>query len=142
MTSLSRHQSVGEGLRAGLVAGLVSSAPSTVYSVAAGRDPLEATLAAGSMILPREHRRGRLIAAAIPVHFFLSAIWGVVLAAVLPRKRSLVFGTAAGLAIGTFDLILVGRLFPRIKALPAAPQFADHIAYGAAVTTLLQRSQR
>lgn len=85
MTFLSRRHSV-EGLRARLVAGLVSGAPSTVYSVAAGRDPLEATLAAGSMILPHEHRRGRLVAAAVPVHFLLSALWGEVLAALLPQS--------------------------------------------------------
>ncbi len=142
MTPPARHHNVGDGLRAGLVAGLVSGAPSTVYSLAAGRDPLEATLAAGSMILRHEHRRGRLLAAAIPVHFFLSAMWGVVLAALLPRQRPLVAGTAAGLAIGTFDLIVVGRLFPRIRSLPVAPQFADHVAYGIAAAACLQDSQR
>jgi hypothetical protein len=142
LTLQTRHHIVGNGLRAGLVAGLVSGAPSTVYSFAARRDPLEATLAAGSMILPHEHRRRRLVAAAIPVHFFLSAMWGVVLAALLPRHRPLVSGTPAGLAIGTFDLIVVGRLFPRIRALPVAPQFADHVAYGIAAATSLQGSQR
>jgi hypothetical protein len=133
---------MGRGLRAGLVAGLVSGAPSTVYSLAAGRDPLEATLAAGSMIHPREHRRGRLIVAAIPVHFFLSAMWGVVLAAILPRNRPWVAGTAAGLAIGAFDLILLGRFFPRIRAIPAAPQFADHVAYEIVLANCLQGSEQ
>lgn len=141
MTSVPRRHPV-EGLRAGLVAGVISGAPSTIYCLAAGRDPLEATLAAGSMIVPHEHRRGPLVAAAIPVHFLLSAMWGVVLAAVLPRNRPLASGTVAGLAIATLDLILVGRLFPRIKALPVTPQFADHIAYGIAVAIRLRGLQR
>lgn len=131
-----------EGMQAGFVAALISGAPSTLYSLAARRDPLEATVAAGSMLLPNEDRRARLIAAAIPVHFTLSAFWGVVLAAALPRGRPLLTGAVAGLAIGTLDLLVVGRLFPRIRALPTAPQFADHIAFGITVASLLQGSRK
>lgn len=130
------------GLQAGFVAALTSGVPSTIYSLAARRDLLEATAAAGSMLLPNEDRRSRLIAAAVPVHLTLSAFWGVILAATLPRGRPLLAGTVAGLAIGTFDLLLVGRLFPRIRALPTVPQFADHVAFGITVTRLLQGSRK
>jgi hypothetical protein len=58
-------------LTAGAVAAAVSGAPSTLWALAAGRDPFEATLAAGSMLLPGETRRGRLVAAAVPVHLAL-----------------------------------------------------------------------
>ena len=131
---------IRQGLRAGLVAALVSGAPSTVYSIAARRDPLEATLAAGSMLLPDEKRRPYLVGAAVPVHFALSAFWGVILAVFLPRPRRLLTGAIAGLMIGFIDLFVVGRRFPRIRALPTVPQFADHVAFGVTVARMLERS--
>lgn len=132
---------VRHGLRAGFVAALVSGAPSTACSIAARRDPLEATLAAGSMLLPRENRRGYLVAAAVPVHFALSAFWGVILAALLPRGRHLLAGSVAGLIIGLVDLLVVGRRFSRIRALPIVAQLADHVAFGTTVAAVLGRSR-
>jgi hypothetical protein len=131
---------IREGLRAGFVAALVSGVPSTLYSLAARRDPLEATLAAGSMVLPNEERRAYLVSAAIPVHFALSAFWGVILARFLPRERRLLEGTIAGLLIGFVDLRVVGRHFPRVRALPTIPQLADHVAFGVTVARMLERS--
>jgi hypothetical protein len=104
-----------------------------------GRDPLEAALAAGSILLPDETRRGRLLAAAVPVHLALSLGWGVVLARALPRGPTAAEGAAAGLAIAILDLGVLGRRFARIRALPLAPQLADHVAYGAAVSWVLAR---
>jgi len=125
-------------VRAGLFAAAVSGAPSTLHALATGRDPLEATEAAGSILLPNERRRGRLLAAAIPLHLGISIGWALVLAAVLPRRHTLVAGAAAGLAIAALDLGVVGRRFERIRALPLAPQLADHVAYGAAVGAALR----
>ena len=48
-------------------------------------------------------------------------------------------GALAGLAIAALDLGLVGRRFPRIRALPLVPQLADHAAFGAIAARLLQR---
>jgi hypothetical protein len=138
---IRRRPRFDEGLRAGMVAAVVSGAPSTLYSISAGRDPLEATIAAGSMLLPNEDRRARLVAAAIPTHLALSALWGVALAAVLPRARPIAVGTLAGVGIGAFDLLVVGRAFPRIKALPLVPQLADHVAFGITVAVMLSRSR-
>ena len=118
---------------------MVSGAPSTLYAVAAGRDPLEASLAAGSLLLPGEDRRGRLLLAAIPVHLTVSLAWAVVLAALLPPRRPVALGAVAGLAIAAIDLGLVGRRFRRIRALPLLPQLADHVAYGATVGAVLAR---
>jgi hypothetical protein len=133
---------VRDGLAAGAVAAVVSGAPSTLWALAAGRDPLEATLATGSLLLPEETRRGRLAAAAVPVHLGLSLAWAVVLARALPRRRSAEAGALAGLAIAALDLGLVGRRFPRVRALPTLPQLADHAVYGATVGTLLERRRR
>jgi hypothetical protein len=47
-----------------------------------------------------------------------------------------------GLAIAALDLGIGGRLFPRIRALPPAPQVADHVAYGATVGYVLARRRR
>jgi hypothetical protein len=128
-----------DALIAGAVAALVSGFPSTLWSLAAGRDPLEATLAAGSILLPGEHRRGRLIAAAVPVHLSLSLGWALVLARLLPRRRRAAVGAVAGLGIAALDLGVLGRRFAPVRALPLLPQLADHVAYGATVGHVLAR---
>ena len=130
---------MADGLLAGAVAAVLSGIPSTVHAVVTGRDPLEATLAAGSVLLPEETRPERLLVAAVPVHLALSLGWGVVLARVLPRRPSVVAGAAAGLAIAALDLGVVGRRVPRIRALPLAGQLADHAAFGAVVAAVLRR---
>ncbi len=61
-----------DGLAAGALAAVVSGLPSTVHALAAGRDPLEATLAAGSLLLPNETRRLPLFLAAVPAHFSIA----------------------------------------------------------------------
>jgi drug/metabolite transporter superfamily protein YnfA len=129
-------------LTAGAVAAVASGAPSTLWALAAGRDPLEATLAAGSMLVPEENRRGRLVAAAVPVHLALSLSWAVVLAGCLPRRTSVAAGAVAGLAIAALDLGLVARRLPRVRALPLLPQLADHAMYGATVAAVLERRRR
>ena len=77
-----------DGIAAGAVAAVVSGAPSTLWALAVGRDPLEPTLAAGSLLLPRESRQGRLFAAAVPVHLAVSIGWALILSSVLPRRRT------------------------------------------------------
>jgi hypothetical protein len=133
---------LADGIVAGSAAAVLSGLPSTVWALVAGRDPLEATLAAGSMLLPTETRRTRLVAAAVPVHSALSLGWAVVLARVLPRERELAWGAVAGLGIATTDLGLVGRFFPRVHRLPLLPQVADHVVYGATVGYVLARRRR
>jgi hypothetical protein len=128
---------VRDGLLAGAAAALPSGLPSTVHALATGRDALAATLAAGSLLLPDETRRGRLVAAAVPVHLGLSLSWGVAFARL--RVRGPVAGAAAGLAVAALDLGLVGRRTPRVRALALAPQLADHVADGAIVGAVLRR---
>lgn len=124
-----------DALAAGGWAAVLGGAPSTLWALATGRDPLEATRAAGSLLLPRETRTLPLLAAAVPVHLALSLGWALVLDRA--RVRGAVPGAAAGLAIAAVDLGVVGRRFPRIRALPAAPQVADHVLYGTIVGAAL-----
>ena len=128
-----------DGIAAGAVAAAVSGAPSTLWALATCGDPLAATVAAGSMLLPDETRRRRLLAAAVPVHLALSVLWGIVLSASLPRRRTAAAGAVAGLAVAAIDLGAIGRRFPRVRALPLLPQLADHVLFGAAVGRVLER---
>ena len=127
---------------AGGVAAVVSGLPSTFCALAAGDDPLEATLAAGSILLRHETRRTRLLAAAVPIHLALSFGWAFVLERVLPPGREIAGGALAGLGIAALDLGVVGRRIPRVCALPLLPQIADHVAYGATVGYMLARRRR
>jgi hypothetical protein len=102
-------------------------------------DPLEASAAAGSIVLPGETRRGRLLLAAVPLHLALSVGWACGIALVAPRGRELPFGGLAGLAIAGLDLGVIGRRFPRIRALRPLPQVADHLAFGLVVGWVLKR---
>lgn len=130
-----------DGLMAGAVAGILSGAPSTAWAIVAGQDPLAATRAAGSLLLPDESRRGRLLIAAVVVHTGLSLGWAVALAATLPRRHTTAAGAVAGLAIAALDLGLIGRRLPRISALPVLPQVADHVAFGLVVGAVLTRTR-
>ena len=127
---------------AGAAGAIVGGLPSTAWALLAGRDPLEATLAAGSVLLPGETRRSRLLTAAVPVHLTFSFGWAFVLERVLPRGRELSGGAAAGLTIAALDLGLARRVFPRVRALPLLPQLADHFAYGLTVGFVLSRRRR
>lgn len=123
-------------LRAAAWAAALSGIPSTVHALATGRDPLEAALAAGSVLLTAETRRGRLLAAAVPVHLGISLGWTLVLDRAGVRDAR--HGALAGLAIGTLDLGLAARCFPRVHALPLLPQLVDHAAFGAIAGLLLR----
>ena len=140
--AMTRAAMIEDGLAAGAVAALLSGAPSTLHALATRTSPLEATLAAGTLLAPRSSRPAVLLLAAVPVHLALSFGWALLLAAVLPRRRTIAWATVAGLGIAALDLGVVGRRFPRIRALALAPQVLDHVAYGATVGTVLSRRRR
>ena len=122
-----------DGLVAGAVAGAVSGAPSTAHALLRGASVLESVRAAGAVV------GSPTLAAGMVTHAALSLGWGVVLAAVLPGRRTALWGAGAGVAIAAVDLGLVGRRLPRVAALPTLAQLADHVAYGAAVGAVLSR---
>lgn len=134
---MTRATTIEDGLLAGAVAALLSGAPSTLHALATRSSPLEATLAAGTLLLPRERRPAALVLAATAVHVALSLGWALLLAALLPRRRTVAWATLAGLAIAALDLGVIGRRHPRIRALPQLPQVLDHVAYGAVVGVVL-----
>ena len=139
---MTRVATIADGLVAGAVAALVTGAPSTLHAFATRSSPLEATLAAGTLLLPRERRPLALVLAAVPVHLALSFGWALLLATLLPRRRTVAAGVLAGLAIAALDLGVVGRRNPRVRALPQLPQVLDHVAYGAVVGVVLRLRRR
>lgn len=139
---MRRSTVIEDGVAAGAVAALVSGVPSTLHAIAARTSPLEATLAAGTLLAPRARRRAVLLLAAVPVHVALSLGWALALSAVLPRRRTLAWGTLAGAAIAALDLGVIGRRYPRIRALAPVPQVLDHVAYGATVGAVLSARRR
>jgi hypothetical protein len=130
------------GLRAGAVAGVLSGAPSTVHALATRRSPIDALRAAGTLLLADDAPPTALTAAGVVAHGAISLGWGVVLAAVLPRRQAVVWGALAGVAIAGLDLGVLGRRWPRIRALPTVPQVADHVAFGALVGAVFSRAGR
>ena len=98
-------------------------------------------MAAGAMVLPNEGRKSRLLMAALPVHGAISLAWSTLLAAALPSKRTVLYGACAGLGIAALDLGMLSRFFPRVAALPVAPQVADHLAFGTIAGLVIARSR-
>ena len=133
------REALRDGTAAGAWAAVLSGAPSTAEALLRGDDPLEASEAAGSILLPEETRRRRLLLAAVPVHLALSLAWAWGIALLAPRGREVPFGGAAGLAIAALDLGVIGRRFPRIRTLRPLPQVADHVAFGLVVGWVLAR---
>ena len=117
-------------LRVALIAALLSGGPSTVHALATGRDPLKAVAAAGTLILPDERSERELILAGLTAHLALSLWWAFLIGFFLPRRRRVLAGAVYGLAIAAFDLGVVARRYPRIQALKAGPQVADHVLFG------------
>jgi hypothetical protein len=133
---------VNRVIQAGLVAAVVSGAPSTLITLARGEDVLMGARAAGTLLLPRERRTLPLLAAAVPVHLALSLGWAIVLDRALPRGAEPLTGVLGGLGIAALDLGVIGRRLPAIRALPQGRQWADHVAYGLAVGAVLAQRRR
>jgi hypothetical protein len=133
---------VHRAVEAGLVAAVVSGAPSTLVTLARREDVLAGARATGTLLLPRERRALPLLAAAVPVHLALSVGWAVALDRALPRGREPLSGLLGGLAIAVLDLGVIGRRLPAIRALPQGRQWADHAAYGLAVGAVLAHRRR
>jgi hypothetical protein len=115
-----------------LVATVFSGLPSTAYALLIGANPLEATLAAGGMLLPMSAPPVQLFMAAAVVHCSVSAFWAAVFGALLPRHHVVVWALAGSAVVAVLDLRLIAPLiFPSVAALDFWPQFADHLMWGA-----------
>jgi hypothetical protein len=130
-------------LLAWLAATVFSGAPSTLHALATGADAMEATRAAGQMLLPHVTDTLTLFAAAAVVHSSVSLFWTLVFAALLPRRHVALWAVAGSAAVALLDLrVIAPALFPSVAALPFWPQFADHLAWGALLGGTLQWRQR
>jgi hypothetical protein len=129
-------------LVAGAAGAVLSGVPSTAVTLLRGESLLDGAAAAGTILLPGERRTLPLVAAAVPVHLALSFGWAAVLSAVLPRRATVPAAVAGALLIAAFDLEVVGRAFPAIRALPQGRQWADHVAYGLAVGVVVRERRR
>ena len=127
-----------DALVAGGCAALLSGIPSTLYAWVSGGDVMEATRAAGAMLIPATSNDGELLIAAAIVHAGVSLFWALVLVRLLPHRHTLVWAIVALACIAVLDLRAIGRLFPEIFALSFWPQFADHIAFGAVLGSVLE----
>jgi hypothetical protein len=130
---------LADALAAGTAGAVLSGVPSTAVTLARRESLLDGATAAGSILLPAERRTAPLVAAAVPVHLALSLGWAAVLSMLLPRRATVPFAVAGGLAIAALDLEIAARAFPRIRALPQGRQWADHVAYGLAVGVVVRR---
>jgi hypothetical protein len=125
-----------------LVATAFSGAPSTLYALATGGDPWEATFAAGRMLVDSSSGVV-LFAAAALVHPLVSAFWTTVAALVLPARHTTIAATLFAAAIGLLDLRLIApHWFPEVAALAFWPQMADHLMWGACLGGTLQTLAR
>lgn len=120
-------------MRVALAAAAISGMPSTAYAIATGRDPLEATKAAGAIVVGETAPAGLRLAAAVPAHLAVSIFWTAVLTRALPARSRVAWGAAAGVAIAALDFALAGRRSPALRRLPLGPQLADHALFGALV---------
>src|SRR5437868_14599534 len=133
-----------EFLWAWLAATLLSGLPSTTWALVTGGDPLEATRAAGAMLLPGELETPPLLLAAALVHPLVSLFWALVLWLALPRRHVVLWAMTASAAIAAVDLRLIApAFFPAVAALDFWPQLADHVAWGVSYgVTLALRTRR
>jgi len=74
-------------------------------------------------------------------HLLISAAAGEMLGKTLPRKRSVLWGAAAGLAMGAVNVGAIGRRIPAIAQLPLGPQLADNVAFGAIFAAVADRGR-
>lgn len=131
---------IAEGLVAGAAGAVLSGVPSTVHALVTGAPVLDATAAAGELVLSGRRPRWARVVAGGAAHVAISGFWGVVLALALPRRsprHGVAAGVLGGLAIAALDLGVIGRRVPAIRSLPSGPQIADHVAFGAVVGGVL-----
>ncbi len=105
-------------IRAAVSAGVLSGIPSTAHALVTGRSPFDSVRAAGTIVVPDDAPPTSRFVAGLAAHGAITVLWTVVLAIVLPRRRTALWGALAGAGIAALDLGIAQRRFPAIAALP------------------------
>jgi hypothetical protein len=129
-------------IRAAASAGVLSGIPSTAHALVTGRNPFDTVRAAGTIVVSDDAPPKPRFVAGLAAHGAITVLWTVVLAILLPRRRTALWGALAGAGIAALDLGIAQRRFPAIAALPRSAQIADHLAFGAIVGLVLGRTRR
>lgn len=129
-------------LEATAYAAVLGGLPSTLYAVAKDRRwsrgleyGVDVTTRIGVLLPP--FRPG--LARGVGAHLLVSAIAGQSMAYLLPRRRSVAWGAALGLAMGVDNVVVIGRRISGLADLPVGPQLADNIAFGVVFAALVDR---
>ena len=93
-----------DALIAGSCAALLSGIPSTLYAWITGGDVMEATRAAGAMLIPAASTDRELFIAATLVHAGVSLFWTLILVPLLPRRHTFIWAIVALACIAVLDL--------------------------------------
>jgi hypothetical protein len=133
---------VVDGLLAGLLAWPCSELPSALHGAWREASWRRTDEAAGTLLLPRQEAPDALRRVGTATRLAVALTWGVVLSRWLDRRHPVLHGAAVGGALFAFEYGLVGRRRPQIRALPALPQLADQVVYGAVAGGVLSSRRR
>jgi hypothetical protein len=104
---------------------------------------MEATRAAGAMLILPSSGLAALVLAAAVVHTAVSFFWAAILVFILPRRHVIVWATVAAALIAWLDLrVIAPAFFAEVAALEFGPQVADHLMWGASLGWVLSRRWR
>ena len=131
-----------DGVLAGLVAWPLSELPSAVDHLRSGRPWWSTDAAAATLVVPAAWPAGRRRLVGTVLRGAVAVNWGVVLSRWLDRRRPVLHGALAGLALAAFEYGLVGRRRPIVRALPAWPQVADQVVFGTVAGAVLAVRRR
>ena len=131
-----------DGLVAGALAWPLSELPSALDHRRTGRPWWSTDAAAATLLLPASRPVGERRLAGTAIRILVALNWGAVLSRWLDRRRPVLHGAGAGLALGLFEYGLVGRRRPLIRVLPPVPQLLDQVAFGAVAGAVLARRRR
>ena len=131
-----------DGLLAGLVAWPCSELPSAAHAWWNGASWRRTDEAAGNLLLSDDEAPDLLRRVGTGLRAATALNWGVVLSRWLDRRHPVLHGAAVGAGLFTFEYGVVGRRRPLVRALPALPQLADQVVFGAVAGAVLSSRRR
>ena len=133
---------VVDGLLAGLAAWPCSELPSAAHARWSGASWRRTDEAAGNLLLRDDDAPDVLRRVGTALRVATAVNWGVVLSRWLDRRHPVLHGAAAGAGLFVFQYGALGRRRPLVGALPALPQLADQVVFGAVAGAVLSSRRR